>query len=826
MTAISQRSLAGGEIGPSLYARVDTIKYQTGLRTCRNYTVLKHGGVSNRAGSELVTEVKDSTKKIVKIPFVFNDAQTYVLEFGNLYMRVIRDGALVVVSGVAAYNGATAYVVSDLVVSSGINYYCIQAGTGQTPVSSPTYWYPLTDDIFEIPTPYVEADLPEVKYNQSADVITLTHRSYAVRELSRAGHTDWTLALSSFTPEQVAPTSPTNSGAAGTTTEWVITAVNSETFEESLQSSSTGSSATPSSGSPITVSWTAASGAGEYNIYKKTNGVYGFIGVAVGTSFVDNGIAADATDTPPTARNPFSGADNYPAVSTYIQQRATYANTNNDTEKVFMGRTGLFKNFTFSSPQQDDDAVTFNLAGRRVNEVRHLIDLDKLIVFTSGSIWSVEGDSAGIIKPGQVNPIQRSYRGASIVTPVIIGNSIVYVQARGTVIRDLLNDAIEGIKDSDLTIYSSHLFQGYTIIDMAYQENPNSVIWVVREDADGVRSLVGLTYVREHQVWAWHRHDTDGEIERVCVVPEGDEDKLYITVKRVIDGTTKRYIERMYSRQINDVIDSVFLDCALSLDGRNTNDSHTMTLSGSGWTYEDTLTLTSSAAFFSAGDVGNEIQLTGSDGTLIRFTITGYTSTTVVTGTPNKDVPVVMQATAISDWAKAVDNISGLDHLEGKEVAVFADRFVVASPNNESYELLTVTGGEITLDRPYAVVHVGLPYISDLETLDIDTVNGETMIDKKKLIGKVVLMVEKTRGLFVGTQPPEDDDTDPLENLNEAKIRDDEGYDDPIALKTGTIEVLVDAKWNNNGRVFIRQVDPLPSTILSVTPVGLIPLKG
>ena len=824
MTAIAQRSLAGGELGPSLHARVDTVKYQTGLRTVRNWIIKKSGGADNRPGSEYICEVKDSTKKIVKIPFIFNDDQTYVLQFGDLYMRVIRNGVELTVSP-AAWSAVTAYVVGDVVVSGGNNYYCILAHTNHVPPNG-TYWYAMpAGGIYEIPTPYVEADLPRLKYNQSADVITLTHKSYAIRELSRTGHTTWTLSTVSLAPSQAAPTSPTNTGAAGTTTEWVITAVNSETFEESLQSSSTGSSATPSSGSPITISWTAASGAGEYNVYKKTNGVYGFIGVAVGTSFVDNGIAADATDTPPTARDPFVGADNYPEVSTYVQQRLGFANTNNYTEKIWLGRSANFKNFTVSSPQQDDDAVTFNVAGRRVNEVRHMIDLDRLLVFTSGSIWAAQGDSAGIILPGQVNPKTIAYRGASIVTPVIVGTSIVYVQARGSVIRDLLSDAVEGYKDSDLTIFSPHLFEGYTIIDMAYQENPNSVIWVVREDADGVRSLIGLTYVKEHQVWAWHRHDTDGEVERICVVPEGSEDVLYLTVKRTINSTTKRYIERMYSRQIVDIIDNVFLDSALTYDGRNTDAGHTMTLSGSGWTYTDELTLTANFSYFSAGDVGNEIHLTGSDGTLIRCRITGYTSATVVTVLPHKTVPVSMQAVAISDWGKAVDTVTGLDHLEGKDVGVFADRFVVASPNNDSYTALTVASGEITLDRPYVVIHVGLPYISDLETLDIDTVNGETMIDKKKLIGKVVMFVEKTRGLFVGNEPPSDDTADPRENLYELKIREAEGYDDAVDLTTGPVDIIIAADWNSNGRVFIRQVDPIPATVLSITPVGHVPVK-
>jgi len=826
MTAVKQVSLASGELAPALYARTDTVKYQSGMRTVRNFIIKKEGGADNRPGFKYIVSTKDSTKRSVLIPFVFNSDQTYVLEVGDQYIRFIRNGVQITVSGVTAWSNVTAYVVGDLASRLGVNYYCILAHTNQQPPNA-TYWYPLTGSIYEIPTPYLEANLETIKYNQSLDVVTLTHKSYAVRELRRSGHTSWTLSLVVFAPSQAAPTSPTNSGAAGSVTEWVITAVNSETFEESLQSSATGSSATPSSGSPITVSWTAASGAGEYNVYKKINGVYGFIGVAIGTSFIDNGITADAEDTPPTARDPFSGSSNYPAVSAYVQQRLTFGNTTNYPEKIWMGKSANFKNFTYSTPLQDDDAVTFSVPGRQYNEVRHIIDLERMIVFTSGSIWDAEGDSAGIIRPGQVNPKTRAYRGASIVTPVIVGTSIVYVQARGNVVRDLLSDAIEGYKDSDLTIFASHLFEGFTVVDIVYQENPNSVIWVILEDnVTDERSLIAMTYVKEHQVWAWHRHDTDGEPERLCVVPEGAEDAMYAIIKRPINGTDLRYIERQYTRKIADIIDAVFLDSALTYDGRNTT-ATTMTLSGgTTWAYDETLTLTASASQFVAGDVGNQIFLYDATGDLIRFTIGAYSSATVVTGTPHKTVPVTLRSTATAVWTDAVDELSGLGHLEGKEVAIFADEFVVASPNNSSYTTVTVTGGAITLDKPYGVIHVGLPYISDLQTLDLDSTNGETMIDKRKLIGKVVLMVEETRGLFVGQQPPDDDDDDPLQNLYEAKLRDSEGYDSAVNLMTGPVEVNIDATWNLGGRCFIRQVDPIPASILSITPVGMIPVRG
>lgn len=852
MSSIIQRSFSSGEIAPSLYSRVDTVKYQTGLRTCKNFMVLRHGGVANRPGTTFVGEVKDSTKTVRLIPFVFNTDQTYVLEFGDQYMRVIRDGAQVLeatqnITGITQANPAVVTIAGHG-LSNGQEVF-ITGVAGMTQVNVRNFKVAnVTANTFElqymngtnvnstgfgaytsggtaarvytISTPYAEADLATLKFVQSADVITIAHPTYAPRNLSRSGHTNWTLSTITFAPSISAPTSVVNSGTAGSTTLWVVTAVASETFEESIASSSTGSSATPTSGLPITVSWGAVSGAQEYNVYKQSNGVYGFIGVAGSTSFLDNGITPDTTDTPPIARNPFGSSDNYPSVVNYYQQRLVFANTNNDPEKVWSSRTGQFYNFTTSSPLQDDDAVTFSLAGRQVNSIKNMIDLGNLLMFTASGEWVIQGDSSGILRPTDVNPRQHTYNGSQDLPPLIINGNALYVQARGSIIRDLTFDyQIDGYKGNDLTIFSSHLFDNYTISDWAYQQIPHSIVWAVRDD--GV--LLGLTYIKEQQIFGWHRHEFDGTVENVCVVPEGTEDAVYLTIKRTINGASKRYVERFSSRLVIDVIDNIFMESTLSYDGRNLG-SQTMTLSGSGWTYTDTLTLTSSTSYFTAADVGNEIHLTGSDGTLIRFEIKAYSSATVVTGKPNKTVPVSMQAAAITNWAKAVDEVTGLWHLEGKEVSVFADRFVVANPNNESYDTITVTNGVATLDQPYSVIHVGIPYTSDIETLDVDTVQGETVSDKNSIVTKVSLQVESSRGIWIGGKAP-DETVDFLDGLTELKIRNEEGYDDPVALATDKVSVIIRPEWNSNGRVFIRQTDPLPLTVSAITPAGAYPFR-
>jgi hypothetical protein len=636
MSTIDIRSFAGGELDPALYARVDTTKYATGARTLRNTTVKKSGGTQSRPGTQFVGEVKDSTKAVRLIPFIFNAEQTYCLEFGDEYMRVIQDGEHVVDAtksiyeitetgpAVVLYVHQHGFSTGDEVYISGVggmtqlnnrNFKIVVVGTNTfslkymdgTVVDGGEFSAYTTggtvERIYTLVTPYAEADLAELQYVQSADVITLVHSSYAPRQLSREDHDDWTLTEMTFEPLVQPPEQQLGDWFippdTGTNTYWVLTAVDDNTGEESLPTEEIGGSAAPTSGSPITLSWDASTMDGKsVNIYRRSNGIYGYVGTnyrGLGL-FTDSGVTPDTTKRPPTERDPFE--TDYPSAVTYFQQRLLLANTPDYPERVYTSRSGAFTNFTISSPQvQDDDAVTFSLAGRQVNEVRHLVDLGKLVVLTSGGEHYVEGNEAGILTPTDVNPRQFAYNGAATIQPILLGGKILYVQARGSIVRDLGEFTADGYKGTDLTIFSSHLFRGYTIVDWAYQQNPDSMVWAVRSDG----TLLGLTYIQEQQIIAWHKHDFDGLVENVCIIPEGENDTVYLVINR--DG--ERFIVRFTERFITDIVDYVGMDMALSYDGRNTDTSHTMTLTGSGWTYTDALTLTSSAAYFTALEVGN-----------------------------------------------------------------------------------------------------------------------------------------------------------------------------------------------------------------------------
>lgn len=773
MTSVLQPTFAAGELSPSASARTDIARYYTGLKLCRNFMVMPYGGVRNRPGTKFVCEVKDSTKRGRLIPFQYNDIQTYILQFGDQNLRVIKDGG-------------------QVLYSSGPN------------VGQP----------FELAMPYTQADLVSLNYTQSADVMTMAQPNYKPRELNRLAHDNWTTAEISLAPRIAAPASATATSLGGTGVQqawrYQITAVldDGNTIDESLPVTSNSINVFADT-MAATITWPAVNGASYYIVYKDNAGagIYGFIGRASVLTFTDRNITATKTDTPPNGNDPFVGAGNYPGAVGYYQQRLVFAGSDKSPQTVWLSKTGLFKNFGYSTPNKDDDAITFTIASREVNRMRHLLGLRKLLGLTSGGEWTFTGADTGLTaKTIQAN--QEGYDGSAVVPPVVVGNSAVYVQARGSRVSSFgYSINADGFSAEDLTIFSAHLFRGYELTNVAYQKIPDSIVWYVRDD--GI--LLGMTYLPEQQLVGWHWHDTDGFVESIACIPENQEDALYMLVRRTVNGVQKRYVERMVSRQLSSIEDAFFVDCGLTYDGRNSDATKKMTLSGgSTWKYPEAVTLTATGHTpFTAGSVGAHYALTqsvtdanGDTSTeAVRVEITGFTSTSVVTAKLMVVCPDSLRNVATSTWARQVKALSGLSHLEGKQVSILADGNVQPRA--------VVTGGQITLQSYAGIVHAGLPYMSDMETLDIELRNAnETVLDKKIAVTSLTILVEESRGVFAGSDK---------NHLYEQKPE-RSSYEQPIEMVTGQVEIQISNDWESKGRIFIRQQDPLPLTVLGVIP--------
>ncbi len=688
---IPQISFGGGAVSPGVYARVDLQKFGSAAARIQNMFVHAEGGSSNRAGTRYINEVKDSAKRVRNVPFEFNEEQAYCLEFGDRYVRVVRNGALVLeaekaITGATSTNpvvltvNAHGYSDGEEVFISGVGgmtqingqFYKVAGATpnsfelqGVDGTGFDAYTSGGTSErVYEIETPYLEADLGTLKFRQSNDVMFVVHRSHAPRRLSRLDHDDWILVEEQFASTLSAPTgvNTTNNGTGNKVNGYVVTAFNEETGEESIVSSRVVAvNDFGEIGFFVRVAWASVPGATKYNIYKDEDGslFYGYIGSSASLTFTDNNIAPDFADTPPTSnRNPFAAAGDYPGAVGLHEQRIAYGGSTNTPLTTEMSQTSQFQNFNKSSPTRDSDAVAFRTVTGQGNEIRHYRSFrDRLFVFTSGAVWSARpGGDVDAITPASKKVSVELYLSATDVPPLTIKENMLMVSGpnnRGYEVHSIgVSVDTLGYSGSDLTVLARHLFETHTIREWAYIERPHRLVVAVRDD--GV--ILCMSYLEEHQVYAWSEWTTDGAFESVASVPEGSEDALYVIVRRTVDGVARRYQERLHTRQFTEIEGAFFVD--------------------SGLTY---------------------------------------------TGT-------------------ATSQISGLSHLEGKGVVALADGNLVQG--------LTVADGAVTLPDAASVVHVGLPFLPLIESMPLNA--GRATMAKRKAISKVALRVLSARGISAG----------------------------------------------------------------------------
>lgn len=818
-------SFAAGEISPALHGRVDLAKYQVGLATCLNWFIHPFGGASTRAGTEFVGEAVDPTVRSRLIPFQFNTAETYVLEFAHQKMRVIRDGgyvleAPVAIAGITQANPCIVTTASPHGLANG-DHVWIDGAVGMKEINrrrftvagatattfeledtTTSVWTAWTSGgtvarFYTLATPYASADLPLLKFVQSADTMTLTHPGHAPRNLTRTGHAAWALVSIAFVPATSAPTGLTSTNP-GSAHSYVMTAVNDESGEESLASAVTGAADAVSG-----IVFTPVTGCTYYNVYKHRNGIYGFIGrVKAGSTFTDTNIAPDTSDTPPIQRNPFAATGDWPGCSTWHDGRQWFARTDKGPQTLWASQSANFRNMSVSEPARDSDAITRTIASREVNEIRFLLSLNSLLVFTSGGEWKCwAGSQADVITPANTNLKPQGYTGISHVPPIVSGNSALFVTPSGRKVRDIAYDlGADSWSGKDVGILAGHLFEGVQIEEWAYARDPDSIVWCVR--SDGV--LLGFTYLKEHDVYAWSRHVTDGHIESVCAIQERNETALYMSVRRIVNGVARRYVERLASRLFADVNAAWCVDSGRRYDGWNADPARTLSITASGYPAGAAVALSASGHLpFSAASPGQKILLRRGENQ-VALTVTAFVHPGHVTATLDTAAPPVLQAVPIAEWAMAATALSGLWHLEGRLVVILADGSVQPPA--------TVANGTIAIPRAAGRILAGLPYVCDLETLNIE-VNGvggaPTLQGRTKRVQEVVLRVKATRGLAIGPD---------ADHFTEIKERVAENHGAPILLTTGDERVLIDPSWNGNGRILVRQAWPLPATVVAIAP--------
>lgn len=604
------RSFAGGEITPELAGRLDLVKYQTGLALARNFIALPHGPATRRPGFEFIRAAGDPSRPVRLIPFTFSADQTAVLEFGHYYIRFHIGGAtLLDPSTNLPYQISSPYHSLDL-----FDLHYAQSADVIT-ITHPRYpthelkrlgatnWA-LTEVSFtpSTPTPVNVTATATVANNQN-----LTTQKYVVTSVADDG-------VSESLPS--APVAVSNNltlagnyntinwPPAGGCARYNVYKLRGGVYGYIGQGHpSTGNTTVTFSsitrgltGKTVYVYTTAPHGfqAGDLVLientgvatldglhrvsavlgpagftYESSSSGYAYTGNGIASrprfSLVDDNVQADTTQSPPDDIISLNGdASDYPAATTYHEQRRWFAGTDGKPQVLWATRTGTESNLTSSIPSRDVDAMELRVASGQYNRIRHLAALSDLIAFTAGGEFRIYSEGAPAITPTSVSIKPQGYAGASNVQPVVTTGSILYVQAQGSRIRELSYSwEANAYRTVDVSIMAPHRFNGFTITDLAYSRAPDSICWAVRND--GV--LLGLTYVPDQQVYGWHVHDTDGAFESVCAVPEGGEDVLYVVVRRKIGVNQLRYIERLRSRLFTNPTDAFYVDSGLTYDG-------------------------------------------------------------------------------------------------------------------------------------------------------------------------------------------------------------------------------------------------------------------
>ena len=667
---------------------------------------------------------------------------------------------------------------------------------------------------YTLATPYLEADLFDLKFDQSGDVMTITHPDYETRDLSRNDHDDWSLGGVVFAPEISAPTgvSAVKSGSGtGISYKYAVTAYNENTAEESIASLSGAVDGDLStSGDKITVSWSSVTDASKYNVYKALDGseYYGFVGSATSTTWVDRNVDPEVNDSPAmSVRDPFASAGDYPATVTYHQGRRWFAQTDNNPQRVDASASGNYTNFNISAAVRADDAIQATLAGRQINEIRHLVSLGQLIVFTAGAEWLLASSSANSgITPATISFNVQSYWGCAEVRPLVIGNTALFITNKNNEIRDITY-AIEtdGYTGNDLTVLARHLFEGFTIVDWCYAQSPDNLVACVRSDG----KMPVLTYSREHKVWAWTLWETDGDFESVATVSEDGRDAVYAVVKRTVGSTEKRFVERFEPRFFTNQKDAVFLDSSLTLD---------VPVTVTGLTAATPPVVTAAAHGFANGDLVelDDIKELDSESRIVDSAVNGfkYTVANAATNTfeltdrysgANVDGSELGTYKSGGEARKCVASVTGFDHFAGETITAVADGMVLS-------DLTVDSSGSIALGGLYARVHAGIGYESELETLDINPNDPRaSTVGRKRQVKAVTFEFEKTR---IGMLGPDADNLETLPN------RTSEDMDKAEDVFTGEerYEFTAADYEIRNGRFLYRQSDPLPVTILGMVP--------
>lgn len=822
-----QSNFSGGEFSPHLVGRVDSDRYKSSLKTCLNYIPTVQGDLIRRPGTAFVFPTKDNG--VVRLlSFEFSTTQAYMIEFGNGYFRFFKDYGIITntpvnISNVTQANPAVVtanahgFSNGDRVTINGVlgmtqldnREFVVAGATANTfelsGVDSSGYDAYTSGgtaaEIYEIVSPYGTADLFQIKYTQSADVLYLTHPDYPPKKLQRFAHNNWTItdidlldgpyfALNKTT------TTLTPSATTGTITV-TASAVAGINDGQGFLATDVGRLIRFKNGS----TW----GYAKITVVNSTTSVDADVKSALG--------AAAATDN--WRIGLYSETTGYPAAVMFHEDRLFFAGSPGAPQRIDGSKSGDYENFAPTATDGTvaaDNAVGFNFNANDVNANRWLASDEKaLLAGTVAGEWTTRpSQQSEALSPTNIAAKRATTEGSEDIQPIQSGKATLFIQRGGKIVREMnYYYDVDGYRSTNLTELADHITSS-GIRQMAYQKIPQPLVWCVRND--GV--LATLTYSRDldNLRAGWHRHiiggysdsaQSDAIVESVASLISVDQTRqeMWIVVQRKINGGIKRYIE--YITKIfedeDEQRDAFFVDSGLTFDNPKTISAATqaspvvVTANGHGMSNGDKFLIT--------GIKGME-ELNGQ--TFIAAGVTANTvNLTAVEGGGNVDGTGFSPYVSGGELRKLVSTISGINHLEGESVSILADGAV--QPNK------TVTNGKITLSIPAGTVTMGFGYNSDAEMLRLEAGAADgTALGKTRRTHLVGMLLHRTLGMKLGSA---------FTKLDTVVFR---KTSDPMTrapgLFTGIISKSVAFNYDFENHICWRQDQPLPGRILAVMP--------
>lgn len=591
-------SFNAGELSPYLDARVDLAKFKAGCRQLQNAIIEIYGAARRRPGLQFIAEAKYPDRKCRLEDFRFSTTTTFVLEVGHQYMRFFSNGAPVESAPTVPYEISTPWDEADLfdlqfAQINDVTYivhpdYAVRKLSriaddnwtlAEVSFLTPALLDENTTDAYKLElaatsglgvamtatgghTPFLAAHVGsywQLSHARAANSVELliTADGSSATQVARG---TWNVRTYGTWSADVLVERSDDGGGTWTT-------VRKYTGKSDRNVDANGVAEEEALYRLTVQNWASATGTPRV-VFEVVDAYVDALVKVVGftsSTIVTVDIIKNAQSTAATniwREGAWSAVRGFPRAVTLHEQRLCFGGTDFQAQTVWGSVISDYENFAYGT--EDTDAFSYTLGSRERNAIRWLSSHTVLLIGTAGGEFAMSsGDDVNPISPTNVVVKRQTNYGSNGISALLVNGVTVFVQRQGRRVRELTftieNDRYDG---DELTALAEHI-TGDGIVQMAYQQQRNSIVWAVTEE--GV--LIGMTYERAQQVEGWHRHVTDGLFESVATIYGENEDEVWMSVQRTVGGVTKRYIERFNPVQWTAKDDCFFVDSGLSYDG-------------------------------------------------------------------------------------------------------------------------------------------------------------------------------------------------------------------------------------------------------------------